>query len=304
MAEKEPRKESIERGELYFLWHPTTPDTFSGYGLTVRPGSNEVLVGLLMVDRPKPVDPQWLAEVERTFGEYQLVAMAATGERGIACQMWIEPESLPHLRRFPGEMAAAIEQALQPLLEEPPGPCFSLRWDQEQNLWTSEMMTPFELPPELREVLERTGPGCIPSETNIGIVHVCHAPDSDIASFANKSVLCQWELALMATAPLLRLKLVIIDQPQNPYRFESFINVGQEHDVKVLEELLSQEKLYLAFYGEDFSFRFAKVIDHDEEQRQQLHQLVDLANDHWRELPEGQRDFDQAKAEFQGLFSL
>ena len=61
-----------------------------GYGLAMRPGSNELLAGLLMVDRPRPADPQWLADVEATFGECHLVAMTAAGERGIACQMQIE----------------------------------------------------------------------------------------------------------------------------------------------------------------------------------------------------------------------
>jgi hypothetical protein len=105
-----------------------------------------------MIDRMRPVDPKWLNDVERNFGEYQLTTMTTTGERGIVCQMRVEPESLPHLRQFPTDKAAAIEQALQPLLEEPPKPCFSLRWDGEQELWTSEMMPPFELPLELREV--------------------------------------------------------------------------------------------------------------------------------------------------------
>jgi hypothetical protein len=101
MPEKEPRKEVINRGDLYFLHHPTTPDTFSGYGLTTHPGRKDGLVGLLMVDRPQPVDPEWLKEVEKTFGEYQLVAMTETGERGLACQMQIEPESRPYLRLIP-----------------------------------------------------------------------------------------------------------------------------------------------------------------------------------------------------------
>jgi hypothetical protein len=64
MAEREPRKEVIERGELYFLWHPTTSDIFSGYGLTMQEGRKDRLVGLLMVDRPQPVDPQWLEDVK------------------------------------------------------------------------------------------------------------------------------------------------------------------------------------------------------------------------------------------------
>jgi hypothetical protein len=116
MVEREPAKETIGRGDLFFLWHPGTEQIFSGYGLAMRPGSNELLAGLLMVDRPRPADPEWLAEVEATFGECRLVAMTPAGERGIACQMQIEPDSLPHLRRFPGEKTAAMQTALKPLL--------------------------------------------------------------------------------------------------------------------------------------------------------------------------------------------
>jgi hypothetical protein len=116
MQEREPTKETIERGMLFFLWHPGTGQIFSGYGLAMRPGSNELLSGLLMVDWPRPADPQWLAEVEATFRECHLVPMTPAGERGIACQMQIKPDSLPHLRRFPGEKTAAIQTALNPLL--------------------------------------------------------------------------------------------------------------------------------------------------------------------------------------------
>jgi hypothetical protein len=68
----------------------------TGLEMAMRPGSDELLAGLLMVDRPRPADPEWLAEVEVTFGECHLVAMTPAGERGIACQMQIEPDSLPH----------------------------------------------------------------------------------------------------------------------------------------------------------------------------------------------------------------
>jgi hypothetical protein len=50
MREREPRKEIISKGELLCLWHPGTVDVFSGYGLTMWPGSQESLVGLLMID--------------------------------------------------------------------------------------------------------------------------------------------------------------------------------------------------------------------------------------------------------------
>jgi hypothetical protein len=87
MHERAPRREIIGRGELFFLSHPGAGESFSGYGLTMHPGSAELLVGLLMIDRPHRADREWLAEVEATFGECELVAMTPTGERGIACQM-------------------------------------------------------------------------------------------------------------------------------------------------------------------------------------------------------------------------
>lgn len=74
------KKETIGRGDLFFLDLPGTEDAFSGYGLTTRPEYKEFPVGLLMVDRPWPADPEWLREVEETFGEAQLVAMTAAGE--------------------------------------------------------------------------------------------------------------------------------------------------------------------------------------------------------------------------------
>ena len=142
MREREPQNETIGKGELFFLEHPGTEQIFSGYGLTVRPGTKEFLVGLLMVDRPAPVDPGWLAEVRATFGEYQLVPMTASGERGIACHMQIEPESRSYLREYPGEKAAAIQIALEPLLDHLPSPFFTLRWDEAARAWCSRFGFP------------------------------------------------------------------------------------------------------------------------------------------------------------------
>jgi hypothetical protein len=123
---------------LYFLWHPGTQDTFSGYGLTVQPGRKEQLAGLLMVDRPQPVDPAWLAEVKTTFGGYDLYMMTATHERGIACQMWVEKQSLPYLRQFERPLTTRVAQALTPLLQQPPKPRFKVHWDEASRLWVSE----------------------------------------------------------------------------------------------------------------------------------------------------------------------
>ena len=87
MGEREPRKETIVKSDLLFLSHPGIENLFSGYGLTVEQGRKNLLVGVLMVDRPKPADPEWLSQVEKAFGEYQLVRMIQTGERGILCHV-------------------------------------------------------------------------------------------------------------------------------------------------------------------------------------------------------------------------
>lgn len=79
---------------------------------------------------------------------------------------------------------------------------------------------------------------------------------------------------------------------------ESFLNVAQEDQTRILDELANQDQLYLAFYGDDLSHRFTKTAEHDEQQWQQLDELVEMATRHWEAIPPAQRDFDRAKAEF------
>lgn len=177
MGEREPKKETTVRGELYFLWHPETEDVFSGYGLTVDEDRKDRLAGILMVDRPYPADPKWLQDIKDAYGECHLLPMTASGERGLACQMQIADESLHHLRRLPSDKSRAIQKALEPLLEELPAPKLRLRFNQETCLWESKFAGVNELPSEIQEVFEKTGYGCLAAETNIGIIHVCHASD-------------------------------------------------------------------------------------------------------------------------------
>ena len=291
-------KENPQRGELYFLGHPGTSDIFSGYGLVVEDGSAGHLLGILMVDRPRPADPRWLEEVETTFGECQLVPMTARGDRGVVCQMQIEPCNLSFLRRVPGFQAEAIKSALEPLLADPPKPIFSLHWDAEMRLWCSRFGSSAELPGEIREVFERTGYGCLTAETDVGVVHVCHAADQDIDGFVDQPVSSQWQLIEMPTAPLIRLEMIIFDRPDSPYLFESFLNVAEKDQAYILDELTRQHQLHLAFFGDELEYRFTKSIEHDDEQRHQLRQLVLEAIAHWAAIPADQRDFDSAKAKF------
>jgi hypothetical protein len=129
MREREP--------PLVFLWHPGTRDLFSGYGLRIAPAH---LVGVVMVDRPRPAEADWLEEVQQTFGGYELVPMTHSGERGMVCQMRIVEESRVHLRVMRHAQSEAIRQALLPLLAAPPAVTFAMAWDEGRGGWASTII--------------------------------------------------------------------------------------------------------------------------------------------------------------------
>ena len=119
MHEREP--------PFVLLWHPGTREIFSGYGLRIAPAH---LVGLVMVDRPRPVDPAWLEEIRQTFGGCELVRMTRSGKRGMVCPMRIAEESRVHLRVMRSAQREAIRQALLPLLTELPAVTLAMAWDE------------------------------------------------------------------------------------------------------------------------------------------------------------------------------
>jgi hypothetical protein len=125
---------------LYFLWHPGSRDHFSGYGLVVAPWQ---LVGILMVDRPTVADPAWLADIERTFGSYQLAAMTHTGERGIICQMQVAEDSHRYLRRLIHPLSREVRKVPRALRRQPPAVTLEVRWQADQQGWVSSIIRPF-----------------------------------------------------------------------------------------------------------------------------------------------------------------
>ena len=131
MREREP--------PLVFLWHPGTRDIFSGYGLRIAPAH---LVGVVMIDRPRPAAPAWLEEIQQIFGGYELVTMAQDGARGLVCQMRIVEDSRVHLRLMRHAQREAIRQALVPLLAAPPAVTLAMAWDDTRTGWVSTMVRP------------------------------------------------------------------------------------------------------------------------------------------------------------------
>jgi hypothetical protein len=97
-----------------------------------------------MVDRPTVADPTWLAEIERTFGSYQLTVMTQTGERGIVYQMEVAEDSRPYLRRLVQPLNRAIRDALRPLRRHPPTVTLAVQWHAERRCWVSSILKPFQ----------------------------------------------------------------------------------------------------------------------------------------------------------------
>ena len=155
-----------------------------------------------------------------------------------------------------------------------------------------------ELPSGLRDVFRHSGYGCAAFATHDEIIHACHASDKDIEGFYDQPVLYQWQLVKMSTAPLLRLELVILDRPENPYQFESFLNVGDGAQKGILTHLIQQDRLQLAFYDYILSYRYTKLLPHGESQQAKLQNLAAQAWAYWLNLPPSERDFDLAKASF------
>ena len=126
---------------MFFLLHPDEVQ-FSGYGLSVEAGRVKRLVGLLMVGRPQRASRSWLARVERTYGKYDLHPMTKSGERGMACQMWIPEESLKHVGPLAGTFTRTLQAALFPLLVARPKLQLLVSWDEQTRLWRSEFYHP------------------------------------------------------------------------------------------------------------------------------------------------------------------
>ena len=289
-----------EAGDLYFLQHPTAEDTFSGFGVTMKPGRNDHLVGLLMVDRPTPVDPAWLAEIEETFGEHSLVPMLATGERGIACQMHVEAGSLAMLTQRDDPLADGLRQALTPLREQTPKPELKVRWEEERQLWTSRPW--IGLPLELQDVFDRNGPGCFAVEREDMVAFVTHASDRDIESFRGAPVLYHWELMEFPSAPIIRFRATIFDDELAPYGLEHFLNIEDPEQARCLARLARQEEIAFDFFGDGYEYAYSKHLAHSEEMRAELAAISERAAAHWESISEDAQDFDLAKAQFQQLF--
>lgn len=125
------------------------------------------------------------------------------------------------------------------------------------------------------------------------------AADEDVAGFSGHvPIQTQWELGRLACGSVLRLRLSIFDRPGQPYRFETFLNVGDPDQLACGEQLLTQETLPLHFFDSQTEYVLTKIIGNAARQRRQLAVLVTQARQDRQNLGEAW-EFDRAKALFQ-----
>ena len=189
------------------------------------------------------------------------------------CARWsrlrIAPESLPLLERFSHPITQDFTRILKPLLDSPPAPILKLSWDQDKKLWASQFW--LGLPPALQEVFEKTGDGCLAVEReDMTAAFVTHASETDITQFRDAQVLYPWELIPMPTAPLIRYRAEILDNPYSPYVLEHFLNVSDPDQARCLSRLVKQPELSFDFYGAEFEYTYSKKVTHPEAMRHQL----------------------------------
>ncbi len=130
------------------------------------------------------------------------------------------------------------------------------------------------------------------------------AADTDLTGFRGRvPIQCQWQLGRYACGSVLRLLVIIFDRPDNPYRFETFINIAALEQRACVEQMVGQETLHLHFFDSRTAYVFSKGLANPVRQRQQLTALLVLA-DRERERLGQAWDFDQAKALFQASYPL
>lgn len=122
---------------IYGLWHKDGR-MFSAYAMSTVPDTVEHLTGVLMVDRPEKIDPTRLGLWGIMYGKFDLLPMASDGAHGIACNMFIHPDSQQYVRPFAPSASRAFYAVINNFLAIPPNIDFTMRWDEERGLWASE----------------------------------------------------------------------------------------------------------------------------------------------------------------------
>jgi hypothetical protein len=144
-----------------------------------------------------------------------------------------------------------------------------------------------QLPDNLRQaLLAYDSPMALITEVNHETAIVAKMPSADLAGFRGASVAYHYELAQYDEGPVLRLAMNILDDPNQPFGIETFLDVNKPEDLALAEKLADQATLTLHFYDFGLTYQFSKQLRHRKQQRQELARLIRLALDHLETVTE------------------
>lgn len=158
-----------------------------------------------------------------------------------------------------------------------------------------EPLVPSPLPPELADFLKDKSLACLTHGTDQGTVLMVKAPAHEIRSLVGRMPIhLRYELYDHSAAPVIRMVVMIHDQPDHPLAMETFINIedpGQRDD---LAALATQDRLLMLFYDEGLAHRLTKTVPHP--RGDLVTQILDQANSLLVAIPRERFNFDRAKA--------
>lgn len=130
-------------------------------------------------------------------------------------------------------------------------------------------------------------------------VLLAKAADEHVVTFGQADLIqTHWGLWRFPCASLLKFQVVICDRPNDPYRYEMFVDVAESVQLEALLGLLTQETLALHAFDSQAEYVSSLVTDVAREERLRLAALVVQAIEHRQKLQGGWR-FERAVAAFQ-----
>ena len=85
---------------------------------------------------------------------------------------------------------------------------------------------------------------------------------------------------------MLCLAMDILDDPNQPFSIETFLDVNKPEDLALAEKLAAQTTLTLLFYDFGLVYQFSKQLRHRRQQQRELARLLRLAFDHLETVAE------------------
>jgi hypothetical protein len=160
-----------------------------------------------------------------------------------------------------------------------------------------EPLHPIPLPPDLAAFLAQQGPyACLTQATDQGTAYVLKPPAAEIVRARGPvPTNVRHQLFGQHNAPVIRTVLTLYDDPGNPLKFESFINVADPDQRADFASLAEQEQLLVLFYDETLQHRLSKRIPSGLDTG--IPEMLARADRLRAAIPTWRFDFDRAKAD-------